>query len=203
MIRVMEAVKAAVPVAADQEVILEFVDADMKAQTTSLGSYQPITGVLKASGTGVISNITKMVCRKKDAPDHEPKLIFKLTTGLTLAEFNDIFAHNATLLMALPKLTTLGGYEVVLTLDLGTAVSTISWVTKGENQAVHGGLNAAAYSPAAGISPATQAANTGITHSGQQAVAAFRQDQRPQSNVGGLGPFVNPAGVNVWAPGFA
>lgn len=132
MIRIVEARKAAVSVATDQEVVLEFVDADLKAIVGSQGAYQPVTGVLKASGTGVISNITKMICRRKESPDQSPVLIFSLTNGLTLAEFNAMLAHD-TVGLDLPKYPVLGGYEILLTLDLGTAVSDISFVTKGEN----------------------------------------------------------------------
>lgn len=133
MYRILEARKAAVTVAANQVVVLEILDADLKAQVGPQGRYKPIWGVLKASGTGVISNITKMICRRKDAPDLGPVLIFKLTNGLTLAEFNDIIAFKNVRGLDLPKYPALGGYEIVLTLDLATATSDISLVTKGEN----------------------------------------------------------------------
>ncbi len=181
MLRIVEARKAAVPVATDQAVVLEFLDADLKAQVGPQGAYQPRTGVLKASGTGVISNITKMICRRKDSPDQLPVLVFKLTNGLTLAEFNAMLAHD-TVGLDLPKYPVLGGYEIVLTLDLGTAVSDVSLVTKGENSHSVSIIGTPLGTPASGGPPGFDAAGNPDT-----GVAGFpqRRFQVASQNIGG------------------
>jgi hypothetical protein len=131
MIRVVEAVKAGVTVNADQDVVLEFSDADLKAQVTSEGFWKPQWGVLKNSA-GTVSAIKKMVCRRKEAPDATSVLIFKSTTGLSPTEFNDMIAYN-TVGLDLPKFPALGGYEIVLTLTLAGATATITLLMKGTN----------------------------------------------------------------------
>ena len=113
------------------EVILEFAKRDLMTTLGPDGSYRPQWGVLTIS-QGHIFDITKMVCRRKDAPDISPFKVFDLSRGLTLEEFNDIFKFGSDG-MVLPCFPVHGGYEVVLTLACqgSGGDAELVWKTKG------------------------------------------------------------------------